>query len=182
MTRFLLLLGSCISVVGLQLLLGFASVAILGSEYGRNHDHISQFQIRDPPQWWARSLCLLLVETMWPSYIPSQARGSLFNTSYGKGYGRGSRTRFHARLTAAGYNTLNGPCSKRLFSYRHVPCCRGSMLLYRCLVRCCSLAMGKHAAIYRSRGNAVSIATGYWLDVGGVGFRVSIDLRIFSSP
>jgi hypothetical protein len=34
---------------------------------------------------------------------------------------------------------------------------------------------------YRSRNNSVRIAIGYWLDDRGVGFRVPIRLRIFTS-
>jgi hypothetical protein len=35
---------------------------------------------------------------------------------------------------------------------------------------------------YKSRDRAVGIATGYGLDERGVGVRVPVELRIFSSP
>jgi hypothetical protein len=38
------------------------------------------------------------------------------------------------------------------------------------------------SAVYRSRDSAVGIAAGYRLDDGGVGIRVPVQPRIFTSP
>jgi hypothetical protein len=35
---------------------------------------------------------------------------------------------------------------------------------------------------HKSRDSVVGIAAGYWLDDGGVGFRVLVGARIFTSP
>jgi hypothetical protein len=41
---------------------------------------------------------------------------------------------------------------------------------------------GNLEAMFMSRDSVVRIATGYWLDDQGVGIRVSVGSRIFSSP
>jgi hypothetical protein len=55
----------------LQLLLGFASAVVFGSESRGTHDHILLFQTGTPSTWRARSPYLNSPGTRWPSFTPS---------------------------------------------------------------------------------------------------------------
>jgi hypothetical protein len=84
-------------VCRLQLMLAFATAVILGSESCGTHDHILLSQICNSSNLEGQVSLIYFVSDR-VAQLYSQTLSSIFIVSYdSQGYGRGIRTRLHAR-------------------------------------------------------------------------------------